>query len=547
MNKQLANYQANATQKIVKAGEDKTKADLFASQIPEFAVYNHKTKAVHIHDLEFYSISHNCIGIKVKHLLGDKTYTFTQAIRALGRKIVWLTNLQSGGIGFLDFDSDMAEYLGNDSDEEVIESIREFFYDLNVFSRKGCEKPYVTFNFGLNTSEKGRRFTQLILKAYSAGDENGNPFIFPNLVFKLKHDVNVEEESPNHDLYLLSLKVTSKRMVPTYFNCDAPYNKEANPNNIGIMGCRTRVVANLYGEETGLKRGNVACVTINLVQLAMLSNGKLENFYSLLSNRMEDSKNLLLHRLHYLAEHGDFSELRNNDLYENANKSMLDMLKSGTLSIGFIGLWDAISVLHDIEFEQVSDMYQYKDEAYSIISKMRETVDRYKNEEKINFSLLASAAEGVSGTFAEYDSSHLGKNFHVCEKGYYTNSFHIPVFTDADFTQKIDLEAPFHALCNGGCITYIEMSEMPGNNFEATQEVIEYAYKSDCNYIGINFPLDSCNDCGYIGRIADKCPKCESNNIRRLRRVSGYLAEENKFTAGKRKEMKLRKSNIKFL
>ena len=546
MEKELANYQANATQRIVKAGEDKLKQELLDSEIPEFAVHNHKTKAVHIHDLEFYSISHNCIGIRVQHLLGNKEYSVKQALRELGRKIIWLTNMQSGGIGFIDFDSDMAEYVNTDSDEEIIEELREFFFDLNVFSRKGCEKPYVTFNFGLNTTEAGRRFSRLLLKAYAEGDENGNPFIFPNLVFKLKELINIDEESPNHVLYIQALKVTSKRMVPTYFNCDAPGNKKVDPNNIGIMGCRTRVVSNLYGKETGIKRGNIACVTINLVQLAFQCSGNVNTFYDLLNKKMAESKEILLHRFTTLCEKGDFSALRRHNLYENSDKPIDEMLKSGTLSIGFIGLWDALSVLHNVEFNDAKDMSPYTEEALSIISKMREIVDGYKDECKLNFSLLASAAEGVSGSFAEYDSKHLGKDSFVCAKGYYTNSFHVPVFINADYIQKIDLEAPFHALCNGGCITYVEMAEMPGNNIEATKEVVDYAYKSGCNYIGINFPLDNCNDCGFIGRIMNTCPKCNSTNIRRLRRVSGYLAEENRFTAGKRKEMLLRKSNIDF-
>ena len=134
---------------------------------------------------------------------------------------------------------------------------------------------------------------------------------------------------------------------------------------------------------------------------------------------------------------------------------------------------------------------------------MREIVDIYKNEYQLNFSLLASAAEGVSGFFAEYYSKNLGKDSAVCGKGYYTNSFHVPVFVDADYIQKIDFEAPFHKLCNGGCITYIEMEEMPDRNIEASREVVDYAYNSGCNYIGINFPLDNCNDCGFVGKISN--------------------------------------------
>lgn len=544
MNKDLANCFSNATQIVVKTGEDNIKKNLLNSIIPETASINHKMRSVHIHDLEFYGISHNCIGIRTKDLIGDKEYPFLKALRELGRKIIWLTNLQSGGIGFLDFDSDMGKYLGNITDDEAIDGLRELFYDLNTYSRKGCEKPYVTFNFGLNITESGRRFTKLILTAYTKGDEKGSPFVFPNLVFKLKKEINISQNSPNHDLFLLALAVTSKRMVPTYFNCDTAGNSTADPHKIGIMGCRTRVVSNLYGEESGLNRGNIACVTINLVQLAFKANRQSDIFKNLLHRKMEDSKQLLIHRLKYLAENGNFSEIKNSRIYTGHEKSALEMLKNGTLSIGFIGLWDALSVLHDIDFLNIEDMTPYKKEALEIIEFMQTTVEKYKEENNLNFSLLASAAEGVSGSFAEYDGMNLGKGTTVCQKGYYTNSFHVPVYIDCDYIQKIDYEAPFHKLCNGGCITYIEMEEMPGNNVEATKEIVEYAYNSGCNYIGINFPLDNCNDCGFIGRITNRCPKCGSTNLRKLRRVSGYLAEDNRFTRGKKNELKQRKTHV---
>lgn len=544
MKKELANCFLNASETVVKAGEDTIKNMLLNDILPEFASRNHKTRSIHIHDLEFYGISHNCIGIRVKDLIGDNKYPFLKALRELGRKIIWLTNLQSGGIGFLDFDTDMKIYLGSIDEEEAIEGLREFFCDLNVFSRKGCEKPYVTFNFGLDTTKEGRRFTSLLLASYLKGNEQGNPFIFPNLVFKLKKEINVSEVSPNYDLFLSALSVTSRRMIPTYFNCDTPGNISADSHNIGIMGCRTRVISNLYGEDSGLNRGNIACVTINLVQIAFNSMGHLDIFKNILREKMEESKKLLLHRLYYLAEKGDFSELKGSKIYKDSEKSTFEMLRNGTLSIGFIGLWDALSVLYNSEFSSIDDMVPYRSKALDIVSFMQSMVEKYKQENKLNFSLLASAAEGVSGTFAEYDAKHLGKTSSVCRKGYYTNSFHVPVYIDCDYTQKINFEAPFHKMCNGGCITYVEMEEMPGSNVEATEEVILYAYNSGCNYMGINFPLDNCNDCGFIGRISHKCPKCSSSNIKKLRRVSGYLAEEHRFTLGKEKEMRLRRANV---
>lgn len=542
--KELANSVLNAAGKIVKLGEDAQKKNLLDNIVPSYASKNHRTRTVHIHDLEFFDITYNCIGLNVSNLVGHGL-TFSHAVRELSRKIVYLTNLQSGGIGFLNFDTDMKEYLGKETDDEIIDNFRELFFDLNTFSRKGCEKAYVTFNFGLDKTEEGRRVSRLLLKAYEAGDENENPLVFPNLVFKLKHNANFEEDSVNHDLYLQALSVTSKRMVPTYFNCDTVLNKDSDPSKIGIMGCRTRVVSNLYGESSGLNRGNIACVTINLVQIAFESNGSFENFYSRLDELMEQSKELLLFRFNTLVENADFSDLYSKNIYkDSSSRNNMTMLRNGTLSVGFIGVWDALSVIHGKNWKKIDDMKPYLDEALQIVSHMAETVEKYKTETKLNFSLLASAAEGVSGAFAEYDGKNLGSDSDVCKKGYYTNSFHVPVFVKADYIDKIDFETPFHKFCNGGSITYVEMEEMPNRNVEASKEVVDYAYDKGCGYIGINFPLDNCLDCGFIGRISKECPKCKSLNIRRLRRVSGYLAEENRFTSGKRHEMEMRKSNF---
>lgn len=545
--KDLANSTGNAAGAIVKVGEETVKKHLLDSVIPPKASQNHRNRTVHIHDMEYYSITYNCIGIRVADLIGTDARSFGSALRSLSRAIVWLTNIQSGGIGFLDFDTDMAAFLDEKySDTQAVEDIREFFYDLNCFTRKGCEKPYVTFNFGLNTSDGGRRVTKLLLEAYSKGDERGNPFIFPNMVFKLKKETNVSENAPNYDLYQKALSVTARRMVPTYFNCDSPANRNAPSNKIGIMGCRTRVVSNIYGEDSGLNRGNIACVTMNLVQMAFHSNGSLEKFLELIGGAMEDSKNLLLHRFETLASNADFSEMKMHSVYLDQDKADVhDMLKNGTLSIGFIGLWDALSVLHEKKWNSVEDMLPFKDEAFSIVKFMRERTDDYTQKNRLNFSLLASAAEGVSGSFAEHDSACELRGSEVCQKGYYTNSFHIPVFIEASYIEKVDMEAAFHELCNGGSITYVEMEEMPGRNVEAVQEVVEYAWKKGCNYIGINFPLDNCNDCGFTGRISGSCPKCSSENIRRLRRVSGYLAEEDRFTNGKKLEMQQRTPHAK--
>lgn len=541
----LANRKRNAAGVILEAGQDSKKKDILSNIVTKRYAEKHDSRTCHIHDLEYYNTTYNCLGISVKDMVGDRKRSFGNMMNALHRAIVELTNMQSGGIGFIHFDSDVAAYIEEENDEEIIEIFHEFFLDLNMSTRKGCENPYVTFNFGLATSKKGRRASFLMLEAYERGDGRGNPFIFPNMVFKIKTGINQEEDTENHDLYMKALDVTAKRMVPTYFNCDSKANALFPADTIGIMGCRSRVVTNVNGREGSLNRGNVACVTLNLVQMAYQSEGDLDRFYIILDENLADARGVLLHRFQTLCEQGIFEEYYGKGYYLGAEScDAREMLKNGTLSIGFIGLWDAMAVLKGRTIDSASIIKEYYEEAIAIIRHMREYTDKITEEDHLNFSLLATAAEGVTGSFAQYDSAHQGKDFEVCKKGYYTNSFHVPVNMDVSYQEKIALEGEFHSLCNGGSITYVEFCEMPGRNVEAVQEIIEYACKMDCNYIGINFPMDHCTDCGYMGRIVGKCPCCQSAAIRRLRRVSGYLAEEDKFTAGKRKELKDRRFHM---
>lgn len=536
--RELANSRMNASGKIVKAGEDFEKNRILNKIVPEPYRKAHEQRRCHMHDLEFYDTSYNCIGINVSDLLGNKAYTFREAVRKLSREIIGLTNIQAGGIGFLNFDADMSVYVKDETVGKLAEELRELFFDLNTYSRKGCEKAYVTFNFGLAASQAGRKIAFALLKAHGLGDEDGNPFVFPNLVFKLHQELNVRETSVNHDIYIEALKETSKKMVPTYFNCDSVSNKNADPAKIGIMGCRTRVVDNLFGEKSGLKRGNIACVTLNLVQMAYDSVNDAEHFISLIKNEMNHAKDSLMFRYQVLMENADFSEVYNRRIYKDSEYQDAELaFRNGTLAIGFIGLWDALSVVHAKKWNRLSDMEDYLDEAFRIVQVMREMTDSFIKETGMNFSLLASAAEGVSGNFAAYDAAHAGKGMSVAEKGYYSNSFHVPVDVETDFVEKIKFEGRFHHLCNGGAITYVELEEMPENNIEAVGEIITYACENDCNYVGINFPLDNCNRCGYTGRIAGDCPCCGSGDIRRLRRVSGYLAEADRFVKGKKFEL----------
>ena len=287
---------------------------------------------------------------------------------------------------------------------------------------------------------------------------------------------------------------------------------------------------------------------MNLVQMAYAAEGSREAFYREIDENLEDAKGLLLHRfetLSGLADAASWMCIHEGFALGAETGSTEKVLKNGTLSIGFIGLWDAMRVLTGEPIDTEEALRVHFDEALSIVKHMRAFTDRTTEDTGLNFSLLASAAEGVTGRFAMYDRVHLGRGSAVAEKGFYSNSFHVPVDVPVDYMTTAELEGPFHAFANGGSITYIEAKEMPNKNVAAVQEVIEEAYRCQCNYIGMNFPLDYCADCGYTGRLADACPHCGSLNVRHLRRVSGYLAEAQSFAEGKKEEMKHRLAHLR--
>lgn len=494
-----------------------------------------------IHDMEYYDLTYNCLGINPSHLIGKSEYTsFDQACRSLFREVIALTNQQSGGIGFIDFDADMGRYVQEESDAELEESLWQFLLDLNTFVRKGYERAYVTLNIGLSLEKQGKRVAHALLFAFSR-----QQLVFPNIVFKVKQGVNALPEDPNYDLFCHASLVTTQCMNPTYLNMDASFNRDIPASELGIMGCRTRIAANRFHTASSLQRGNIAAVTINLVQLALKSDHDTERFDALLPEIMDRAKDLLLHRLHTLAVHGCFDYVRQHDLYLDSQKDdPMEMLKNGTLSIGFIGLWDALSVLCEIDTTSLDVLRTYQDKALQIVRMMRQKTDEYACTENLNFSLLASSAEGVTGYFSQYDAQHYSHAAAVCAKGHYTNSFHVPVECMLNCFDKIDLEAPFHALCNGGQITYVELSELPLGNPNAIRELVNYACARDMGYFGINFPLDICNNCGKKGSFFQQCPDCASTDIRRLRRVSGYLSDTNTFTNGKKNELLHRRAHV---
>lgn len=526
-----ANANVNAAYRILKNEE-------FKNQL-------HEKRYIHIHDKEYTGVSYNCIGIELKEKLNELKEKLCElevddALNYIFQVIVNLTNDQSGGIGFINIDSDLAEFVGKISEEKLITKIRRLYQNLNLPLRNGYEKAYVSFNLGLDTSENGRKVTRCFLKAFEYGEVlTGLPFVFPNIIFKIKKGINFDFYDKNYDLFLLATKVTGKRMNPTYFNCDSILVRDINEKKVGIMGCRTLVAKNVNGEEGSLKRGNIASISINLPKIAKESNN-LDDFYKRLNEVCEKSKDILIQKYEILCrlEINNFKYILENNFYKNSdeaiiNNSMEKSFRNGTLSIGFIGLFDCVSYLinEKISLEMIENNLELSKE---ILKFMRKLTNEWTKKYSLNFSVLATPGEGISGRFCEDEET----------KEFYTNSFHIPVYLDLDTFKKIELESKFVEYCNGGSISYVEFSTPILNNSEAITDVIKYGISNGINYLGINFPLDYCENCKTTGIFEESCNCCGSTEIKKLRRVSGYLSYKETLKGGKKAEEKLRKAHF---
>ena len=521
----------------------------------------HENGYIHIHDLDAYGLTYNCLTFNI---LADfpyekfKEYTVSRKITAyydyLKSLFSDMGNEQSGGMALANYDNDTAEIFERIGvnvfqNEELIRSCTADFIEWcnGTHTRMGQTSYYVTLNIGLAKTEAARKICFILLDEF---EKSGDLVYKPNIVFKVYGGVNRHETDQNFDLYKKSLLCTAKKMIPTYLLCDSAPNKDVKPENIGIMGCRTRVVANRFGENSSIGRGNVANISINLPRLALetekeysdaADERKIEIFIEKLNRIAAITKEILLDRYYKVCSRklSDFPINTKHKLWLREFDNCAEVFKNGTLSIGFIGLSEAIEVLTGKRFYTDNRTYET---AISFIKHMREYCDKLRDEYNLNFSLLATSGELISGRFIDYDKALFADNHGIFEKGFYTNSFHVNVDSDLIAFDKIQTEGPFHEICNGGCITYVELKEAPIGNDEGLREYVECAIKSGVHYLGFNFPKDVCDNCGASG-VFDICPVCEGKNITRIRRVSGYLEILNGFTKGKKNEVKTRKEN----
>ena len=406
------------------------------------------------------------------------------------------------------------------TDRDTQQAMEGFVHNLNTMhSRAGAQTPFSSINYGTDTSPEGRMVIRNILLALEAGLGHGETCIFPIHIFKVKEGVNYNEEDPNYDLFRLSCKVSAKRLFPNYTFLDSPFNLQyyvpGRPETeVATMGCRTRVMGNVYdpSREISYSRGNLSFTSINLPRLAIEADHNEELFYEKLQGMLELVAQQLLDRFEIQASKHiyNYPFLMGQGVWLDSDHLTLqddlrEVLKHGTLSIGFIGLAETLTALYG---HHHGEDEQWQEKGKQILGFMRKFCDDKSQELKMNFSLLATPAEGLSGRFIRMDKKRYGSLKGITDREYYTNSFHIPVWYPISVYDKIRLEAPYHALCNAGHISYVELDGDTARNVEAFESVVRCMHDFGIGYGSINHPVDRDPICGYVGIIGDVCPRC---------------------------------------
>jgi ribonucleoside-triphosphate reductase len=557
-----ANVSNSPSAKMLQIASAASKRYYLTNLLPEEFAQAHTSGAFHIHDLDYYGKTLNCLQIDLTRLLTEGFNTGYGFIRppkriasASAQAAIILQSNQNemfGGQSFPHFDRSMADIVKNmpavPGEEEVFQAMEGLVYNLNTMhSRAGAQVPFSSLNVGTDTSDMGRMVTRSLLRAFERGLGNGESPIFPNLVFRTKKGVNLEPGDPNYDLFQHALKVAAKRLNPTFSFMDTTFNTKYG-DEVAYMGCRTRVIGNRHGEEISAGRGNIAPVSLNLPRLA-LQTREVNVFFVELDRLLRLSARQLLHRFEILGNlrGRDLPFLMGQHLYMGSENLKLDdqikeVIKNGTLTIGFIGLAETLQVLigkHHGEDREAQEL------GLKIISHIAKRMEQFSEEFDLNFTVVATPAEGLSGRFVRMDQEIYGSIPKVTDKEYYTNSFHIPVNYCMSLFDKLSVEGEYHKYCNAGHISYVELDSPPGDNVEAVAEIINHMAVSDIGYGGINYPIDECRSCGYSGIMYDCCPGCGGTDVRRIRRITGYLSTEERFNSAKQAELRDRKPHCR--
>ena len=579
-----ANVGNNFSSKLLRIASESNKwHNLY--NMPKHLAKAHELGELYFHDLDSYNLTTNCLHIPTGEVLSRGFNTGYGTIKAPKRietaaelSCILLQSTQNdmfGGQSHPDFDNDMVQFVEptrNEIREELLElgieekrlddlvekklrsrihqAMQGVVYNLNTMhSRAGSQVPFSSVNLGIPNSNDAALICEIFLREYEKGLGKGEQPIFPNIIFRVKKGVNREQDDPYYYLFKIACEVASKRMNPTFMNIDADFNKEYYDKGYipATMGCRTYLMKNVNGEPGCKGRGNIAPITINLPRIGIEANKDINKFFEILQNRLTLAKEALLHRYSILKKLKvkDLPFVAGQGLMRGSEDLMPDdsiepILKQGTWAIGFIGLAETLYALigsHNGETDEARNL------GLKIIKFIREYTDKLVEETQLNWSCYATPAEGLSGKFIKKDKKIYGIIKGITDKEYYTNSFHIPVNYNISIKDKIDIEAPYHKLCNAGHISYIELDDSPSP--EVIMEIINYAYKrTNISYIGINFHIRYCKECGTsIENNLNSCPKCNSKNIQGISRVTGYLSLDERFGPGKYEERLDRRSH----
>ena len=556
----------------------------------------HREGWIHIHDLDFYGWTTTCCQIDLLKLFKDgfntghghlrepKSIGSYAALAAIA--IQSNQNDQHGGQSIVNFDYAMAQgvkltyqkyrneailiqkelrvpnnshwvedYAEEHTRRDTYQAMEGFIHNLNTMhSRAGAQVPFSSINYGLDTSWEGRLAIEQLLLATEAGLGNGETPIFPIQIFRVKEGVNYNPEDPSYDLFRLAMRVSSKRLFPNFSFVDAPFNlqyydPDRPETQVAYMGCRTRVLGNVYdpSREISNGRGNLSFTSINLPRLAIEAKGDVDKFFDLLTDILNKVMKQLLDRYEVQSRRlvRNFPFLMGEGVWIDSDTlgpddEIGEVLKHGTLSIGFIGLAETLKSLtgkHHGESEEAQELGQF------IVSYIRTFCDRKSKELQMNVTCLATPAESLSGRFVRMDKKRYGEIEGVTDRDYYTNSFHVPVYYPISAYDKIRIEAPYHALTNAGHISYVELDGDVSKNLEAFEKIVRYMKECGIGYGSINHPVDRDPVCGYNGIIGDTCPCCgrteEEGKFERIRRITGYLVGTlDRFNNAKRAEEK---------
>ena len=529
---------------------------------------------MHIHDFDFYATgTTTCCQLPLDKLLANGFYVGECYMRppqsimtAMALASIALQsnqNNQHGGQAFANFDFDLAPYvkksfekhfkniieamqLGgqvngkkarklawNKTKEETFQASEAFVHNANsMLCRNGSQVPFISINFGLDTSPEGRLVSEMIMKAQQKGMGDGTTPIFPILIFKYKTGVNANPEDPNYDLYKLAIDTTSKRLFPNFVNCDAPFNQNPDSDDprdaIATMGCRTRVFNNNNGKTSPVARGNLSFTTLNLPMLAMKAKEEKRDFIEVLDEFIDLGIIQLQDRLEYQKKQpaGNFQFLYQNGTWLGGdtlkqNEPIGDVLNTGSLALGYVGLAEALVLLTGKHHGESSSSWNL---GYAIVEHMKHRLDEQAKKDGLNWGVLGTPAEGLAGKALRKFVAKYGVIERVSDREYFTNSNHIPVYYKIKAIDKIKLEAPFHAITLGGHITYIELDGEARKNKEAVERIVRAMMEYNIGYGSINHAVDTCRICGYQGIFNDYvCTECGSDDVQKCLRITGYL------------------------